>query len=65
MDTMRDKFEQGAKILLMIVAVMIPLWFLPLPVQLEFGREVSFSLAIIAAFILWLLSLLTLSLIHI
>lgn len=59
MDTMKDRFEQGAKILLMIVAIMIPLWFLPLPVQLEFGREISFSLAIIAAFILWLLSLLT------
>ncbi len=38
---------------------MIPLWFLPLPVMLEFGREFTFSLLIIAAFILWLLSILT------
>lgn len=59
MDIMKDRFEQGAKILIMIVAAMIPLWFLPLPVELEFGREVTFSLFIIAAFILWLLSLLT------
>ena len=59
MDIPRDKFEYGAKILLMVIAVMIPLWFLPLPVALEFGREVTFSLGIVAAFILWLLSLLT------
>lgn len=59
MDTAKDRFEYGAKVLLMLVAAMIPLWFLPLPVGLEFGREVSFSLCIIAAFILWLLSLLT------
>ncbi|MDZ4260565.1 MAG: tetratricopeptide repeat protein, partial [Candidatus Sungbacteria bacterium] len=44
---------------LMVTAALIPLWFLPLPVTLEFGREVTFSLLIIAAFILWLLSLLT------
>ena len=37
---------------------MIPLWFLPLPVGLEFGREVTFSLFIVSAFILWLLSML-------
>lgn len=43
----------------MVVAAMIPVWFLPLPVTLEFGREFTFSLLIIAAFILWLLSLLT------
>ena len=59
MDTTKDRFEYGAKVLLMLVVVMIPLWFLPLPVALEFGREVSFSLCIIAASILWLLSLLT------
>ena len=59
MDEIMDRFEYGAKILLMIVAAMIPLWFLPLPVVLEFGREVTFSICIVAAFILWLLSLLT------
>ena len=59
MDTTRDRFEQGTKILLMMIAAMIPLWFLPLPVSLEFGREVTFSLFIIGAFVLWLLSTLT------
>lgn len=59
MDTTRNGFEYGAKALLMLAAAMIPLWFLPLPVGLEFGREISFSLCIMAVFILWLLSLLT------
>ncbi|MDZ4260060.1 MAG: tetratricopeptide repeat protein, partial [Candidatus Sungbacteria bacterium] len=36
-----------------------PVWFLPFPVGLEFGREITFSVIIIAAFILWLLSVLT------
>lgn len=61
MDDTRDRFSYAATMLLMILAAMIPLWFLPLPlpVALEFGREVAFSLIIMAAFILWLLSLLT------
>ncbi len=59
MNQIIDRFEYGAKILLMMIVAMIPLWFLPFPVGLEFGREVTFSICIIAAFILWLLSLLT------
>ena len=52
MDTVKDRFEYGANILLMLIAIMIPLWFLPLPIDLELGREVSFSLGIMGAFIL-------------
>lgn len=59
MDQIRNRFEYGAHTLLLIITAMMPLWFLPLPVTLEFGREVTFSLCIIAAFILWLLSVLT------
>jgi len=54
-----DKFESLAKIALMIIAAMLPLWFLPLPVSPEFGREVTFIIGIVAALVLWLLSLLT------
>lgn len=54
-----NRFEQGAKILLTLVLVLIPIWFLPFPVGLEFGREITFSVLIITAFILWLLSTLT------
>ena len=54
-----DRFEYSARILLTLMMVLIPLWFLPVSVGIEFGREVTFSIVIIAAFILWLLSLLT------
>ena len=59
MDHKIDRFGYTTRVLLTIVAAMIPLWFLPLPVGLEFGREITFSICIIAAFILWLLSLLS------
>lgn len=59
MPQITNRFEQGAKILLTLVLALIPLWFLPFPVSLEFGREITFSILIIAAFILWLLSTLT------
>lgn len=59
MDHSFDRFEYGAKIVLTVLMAMLPLWVLPLPVGLELGREISLTVLILAAFVLWLLSILT------
>ena len=55
----QNSFEKIAKIVLYVVAGFLPLWFLPLPTGVELGREITFSILIIAALVLWLLSVLT------
>lgn len=51
-------FEYVTKIILWLLAALIPFWFTPLPVGVEFGRELVFTPLIIIAFILWLLTVL-------
>lgn len=53
------RLEYGAKIVLYIIAALLPIWFVPLPLGVEFGREITFSVLIIAAAMLWVLSALT------
>ncbi len=55
----KNYFESGARIALYVFAGLLPIWFIPLPVGVEFGREVTFSILIAVSLILWLLSLLT------
>ncbi|MBI2056026.1 MAG: tetratricopeptide repeat protein [Candidatus Sungbacteria bacterium] len=52
-------FERGVKYLLYVLAAMIPLWFMPLHVAAEFGREITFGILIFAATLLWFLGVLT------
>lgn len=56
---MSDRFASGAKVLLMLFAVLLPLWFMPGMANIEIGREIIFSLLLAGALILWLLSILT------
>ncbi len=56
---MRETLRRAAKYIIYIFAALLPIWFVPLPIGLEFGREVTFSLLIIVAAILWLLIVLT------
>lgn len=53
-----NRFEFGAKIILYILAGFLPIFFVPLPLGVEFGREVVFSVLIILGAILWFLSIL-------
>ena len=54
-----NKFERAAKLLIYVLSALLPLWFLPLPVGVENGREITFAILIACAGILWLLSALT------
>ncbi len=53
------RFEYGAKIVLYVLAALLPIFFIPWPIGIEFGREVVFGILIVLAAILWLLSILT------
>ena len=59
MDQGTNRFERGAKYVLYIIVALLPLWFIPLPVGIEFGREITFAFLIILGALLWLLSILT------
>ncbi len=54
-----DYFSFSAKIALWVLAGLLPIWFVPVPIGVEFGREITFGVLIFAALILWLLSVLT------
>ena len=54
-----ERLEYGAKIVLYIVAALLPIWFIPWPIGVEFGREVTFTVLIALGAIFWFLSLLT------
>ena len=59
-----NRFEQVARYILYILGAMLPLWVLPLPVAVEFGREITFGALILIAGICWFLSILTTGEIH-
>lgn len=48
-----------AKYVLYAIVALLPLWFLPSPVGIEFGREATFGILIVALGVLWLLAVLT------
>ncbi|MBI4225310.1 MAG: tetratricopeptide repeat protein [Candidatus Sungbacteria bacterium] len=50
------RFANLGRTLLFIFAGAVPLWFLPWRINVDFGREMTFLLLIIGAFVLWLLS---------
>ena len=54
-----DYFAYSAKIALWALAALLPIWFVPFSIGVEFGREVTFGVLIFAGVILWLLSVLT------
>jgi tetratricopeptide (TPR) repeat protein len=54
-----NRFEYGSRVLLYILAAFLPLWLIPLPIGLDFSREVTFGILIMASAVLWLLSVLT------
>ncbi len=56
--TITNRLEKVAKIVLYILAGLLPLWFVPWPMDVGFGREITFGVLIIVAAILWLLSVL-------
>lgn len=53
MEKIINRVEFLAKIVFYAIAVLLPLWFVPLPVGVEFGREITFGVLIILAAILW------------
>lgn len=53
-----NRFEKMAKIILYVIAGALPLWFVPWPIGIEFGREITFGVLIVLAAIFWLLSVL-------
>ncbi len=55
----KDYFAFGARITLLVLAGLLPIWFVPYPIGIESGREITFAILISGALILWLLSLLT------
>lgn len=57
-NNMTDRFVYGAKIILYILAALLPIFFVPFPIGVEFGREVVFSILIILGAIFWILSIL-------
>ncbi|MDP3729227.1 MAG: tetratricopeptide repeat protein [bacterium] len=59
MEKHSNRFEKVAKVLLYIVAGMLPLWFVPWPAGVEAGREVSFAVVILLALVFWLFSVLS------
>lgn len=60
MDIAINRFEKGAKYILYLLAALLPVWFFPwIGGGVEFGREVTFSVLILVAALMWLLSILT------
>lgn len=55
MDQIADRFQMGAKIILYLFAALLPLWFVPVSLPVEFGREITFGILVIIAVILRLL----------
>lgn len=53
-----SRFSYGARLVLYVVAGLLPLLFLPQPFGADLGREIAFSVLIIVAFALWLVSVL-------
>lgn len=51
-----SRFTELGRTLLFIFAGAVPLWFLPWPVNVDFGREITFVLLILGAFVAWLVS---------
>ncbi len=50
-------FEFGAKVLLYLAIALVPIWFIPLQIEPDIGREITLSILIVLAALLWLLSL--------
>ncbi len=59
MEYAENRFEWMAKIIIYIFAALLPVLVMPLPLNIEFGREVAFGTLIILATIFWLLGILT------
>lgn len=58
MDQLSDRFKQASKIVLYALTALLPLWFMPLALPMEFGREMTFGILIIIAVMLHLLTIL-------
>src|SRR3989344_3944203 len=54
-----NRFERAAKIILYSIITLLPVWFIPLPVGVDFGRELTFGILVIVGVLLWLISILT------
>ena len=54
-----DRLENLPRILFYIFAALLPVWFLPINIGVEFSREISFSVIVAVAFLLWLLQVLS------
>lgn len=59
MNESMNRFEFAAKVMLYLIAALLPLWFLPGLQNIDYGREITFGALAVLAFILWLLSVLT------
>lgn len=54
-----NQLENAPKILFYIFALLLPVWFIPVNIGVEFSREISFSAITVIALILWLLQILS------
>lgn len=55
MEQLSQRFNIASKAILYVLAALIPLWFVPFSVPMEFGREVTFIVLTVIVFILQLL----------
>lgn len=55
MEQLSQRFNIASKIILYVMAALIPLWAVPLSLPIEFGREVTFIALATAVFVLQLL----------
>ncbi len=53
-----NHFEFAAKMLVYIFTALLPIFFIPWPVGVELGREITFSILIVLGAIAWLVSIL-------
>ncbi|QQG45055.1 MAG: tetratricopeptide repeat protein [Candidatus Sungiibacteriota bacterium] len=59
MDQPINRFEYAAKIVLYVVAVLLPLWVFPIQISADFGREVVLGALVVVSAVLGLISILT------
>ncbi|OHA02308.1 MAG: hypothetical protein A3J58_00585 [Candidatus Sungbacteria bacterium RIFCSPHIGHO2_02_FULL_52_23] len=55
----QERFTYAAKMILYVFVALVPVFFLPRPFGIDFGREMTFGMLIMLAFVLWMLSILS------
>lgn len=54
-----NQWENAPRILFYIFALLLPVWFIPINIGIEFSREISITAIAVVALLLWLLQILS------